>query len=1074
MLPMRRWAVLGVIGLFGVLLNLHAANDPPSRIASPQEKQRQLQAETEHLIRRVETMVQVLEYYRLDKSAEKRMLDEMEKTLAQVSREQMAALIAHLETAAKAPDEKLSAEEREKARTRHQEIVLSLKGLLAKYDAVKNLDQAAQRLDDLARTQVRLFLQNVQFTRELEDREGLAPEQKRVARKSVTGVKDAREQADDQLFVCRDLVELFKQIAALASKLPGEEEERYRTVEAAGKVVRVIEDLEHAARKLRNTGYPQQRAKGFRLAAELQWQAAGDLEELARALRAPQEKLTALRAARGRTQAALREQAFLMGVGPAAEAAAEPEAPRALAGFPARGRVAPRTEQLLRELAERYSLRDLADRQGWTEHNVRHTRQSLTPHVPALAERLPTLEQSLRDAQELLRRHLPETALDPQGIALDGLQDLLTELNRLIQEEEKEEADPLAALKKALAEVNKLLKEQKEVRTQTEEKQAAKKAEQLPRLASQQQSLARRTEEVSKRPMPAKTETRAALDRASRAMDSATREMKAQQGEPALKEQMQALEALAEAKQQLAEQVAEMENRRKEIAELEDAMQKLDKLEKAERMVAEAARMLAKESPPTAGKPSEKMDAKALAKKQAELTPTTRDVGKMVEKTAPEAAKRVAEAGKNMEAAKSELEKPQAKPAAMQAEQAANKLLDAQKMLAKAADERKAMELAAQAAMQPNTVNPAAAAQQLAKALEQTQQAMNQAQKAAQMNPQKAEAMKPPMGQQAPTPNLAKMQQQIADQAKKLGLEPAEMPAAKAAQSLQKGELMAAMQQQKQAMAQLQKAATQQAKVSESPMKSQDGKSKEGMGKGEGKGKGQPMPGQAQNAMQLAEAQQGLMEATQALMQSQEATQAARAALQQAQAQAPQMVQSPLQQAGQQLGQAGQQLMQGMPVQAGEAQAQAMTQMNQALQSLNAALAAMGQPGVQPGQMAQASAQPGQGMPPGDSPGMGEGQGQQPGKGQGQQPGKGQGQGQERNEGQGEGNRVADGKLNHAASEGNGVRGDGAFLHLPPRQRELIRQALSEKLPPEYSAMIQQYYLNLARGKTPAQQPPKR
>jgi hypothetical protein len=53
----------------------------------------------------------------------------------------------------------------------------------------------------------------------------------------------------------------------------------------------------------------------------------------------------------------------------------------------------------------------------------------------------------------------------------------------------------------------------------------------------------------------------------------------------------------------------------------------------------------------------------------------------------------------------------------------------------------------------------------------------------------------------------------------------------------------------------------------------------------------------------------------------------------------------------------------------------------------------------------------------------------------------------------------------------NDVNGEGSFLHLPPRQRELIRQALTEKLPPEYSALIQQYYVNIARGKPAAKSP---
>jgi hypothetical protein len=41
---------------------------------------------------------------------------------------------------------------------------------------------------------------------------------------------------------------------------------------------------------------------------------------------------------------------------------------------------------------------------------------------------------------------------------------------------------------------------------------------------------------------------------------------------------------------------------------------------------------------------------------------------------------------------------------------------------------------------------------------------------------------------------------------------------------------------------------------------------------------------------------------------------------------------------------------------------------------------------------------------------------------------------------------------------------------LPPRQRELIRQALASELPPEYAAQIQQYYLNISgtrSNKTP-------
>jgi hypothetical protein len=45
------------------------------------------------------------------------------------------------------------------------------------------------------------------------------------------------------------------------------------------------------------------------------------------------------------------------------------------------------------------------------------------------------------------------------------------------------------------------------------------------------------------------------------------------------------------------------------------------------------------------------------------------------------------------------------------------------------------------------------------------------------------------------------------------------------------------------------------------------------------------------------------------------------------------------------------------------------------------------------------------------------------------------------------------------------ARGRGLLISLPRRQRELLRQALADQLPPEYAAMIQQYFVNVARGR---------
>jgi hypothetical protein len=65
----------------------------------------------------------------------------------------------------------------------------------------------------------------------------------------------------------------------------------------------------------------------------------------------------------------------------------------------------------------------------------------------------------------------------------------------------------------------------------------------------------------------------------------------------------------------------------------------------------------------------------------------------------------------------------------------------------------------------------------------------------------------------------------------------------------------------------------------------------------------------------------------------------------------------------------------------------------------------------------------------------------------------------------GQGNREPDGMSKNAPSSLGDAKGGDSFLHLPPKQRELIRQSLSEQMPGEYSTLIQQYYVNLARGR---------
>src|SRR5437588_3703426 len=87
----------------GFLLQAVRADPDKQDLARQRDKQKDVRSDTDHVTRRTSTMLRVLDYYKLDRSAEKRLLDEVASTLAGLSKEQMAEVIARLEKAAKVP-----------------------------------------------------------------------------------------------------------------------------------------------------------------------------------------------------------------------------------------------------------------------------------------------------------------------------------------------------------------------------------------------------------------------------------------------------------------------------------------------------------------------------------------------------------------------------------------------------------------------------------------------------------------------------------------------------------------------------------------------------------------------------------------------------------------------------------------------------------------------------------------------------------------------------------------------------------------------------------------------------------
>src|SRR5215470_17476187 len=102
MLRAKLLACASVVAL--LVLSLPGARGEEADLAVQKERQKQIQAETDQFVKKVGTMLRVLEYYQVDKAAEQKMLKEVAVALSGLSKDQMAQVIARLDAAAAAPD----------------------------------------------------------------------------------------------------------------------------------------------------------------------------------------------------------------------------------------------------------------------------------------------------------------------------------------------------------------------------------------------------------------------------------------------------------------------------------------------------------------------------------------------------------------------------------------------------------------------------------------------------------------------------------------------------------------------------------------------------------------------------------------------------------------------------------------------------------------------------------------------------------------------------------------------------------------------------------------------------------
>lgn len=1248
-----------LVGIFSFLCITMPLRSDDGQLVNQQERQKEVKADTDYFVRRVATMLRVLEYYKLDEQAERQVLAEVAGTLNKLSTNEMVEVIAKLDSAARAPNRQQSERELEEAYARHRAILTKLQGLMTKFDAAKSLDDAANRLERIASTQLDHHLTTAHLLKQLSDLKEVESSPSRVAQLIARRLGRPlnafiRQQSDEQEDLAKETTNLLQQINKLKPLLSESEQKKVAELEKAAQNRKLLDAMTEAANKFQSDeGRPDEVSDEWKKANDLQWQTSVDLKNFARLLRSDSGKEAALREANKRLTQALQQQEQLQ-----AEAKAEEEKIKKELGddpknegrkpidfkglnklptFPF-GRSRFDVTKALEDLEKANEVsKQLSDAQARLEYETRDIRDLLAKHADKAAKLLSPAQTAMREAEAALRKMDLENAKSPQEQARASLEDAKKAVEKALAEATTKRMDPLKDLKKLEQEIAKVLEKQKDTQKTTKNASNPKEDYQLPILANPQKNLAKETSKLSDDAAGKEPQAVPELAKAAEAMKTAAAAMQQKQGEKAVEKQDQAIDALKKAQKAIGEKVANLEKRRDEIAKLEEAAKKLDQLVADEASVAKKADQLANKG---------MKDGKQLAQQQDKITPKAQELSKDLQKSAENAAKEIAKATEKMQMAKANLEKNQAKPGSENAKSATEQLKKAQQELAKALQEKKAEQIAEQTAMQPKETNPFNAAKQLEKAIEEAKKAAKQAADATAKNKNPDEIA-----------NLAKAQQQIADQAKQLPMAKAENSAKDATEALEKKDLDSALKKQGEALAKLDKAAadpnfpqpknktlpprpseakgaeqgkkspqengmakkgqpqstqpkakgpeTGTTKNAKSPMaaqskensaktasqktpgsaKEQPGTEKQGNDPKKGEGNkiakaGSPKEGKAgsqakagqpkdnaqaksgdtksagsakdmpatktaaaksnsakasagkqgkgaqteakmasgksekseagkaksggtepalakassgqpsqmakgkdsgkqiaqMNAKQLAQAQKQLMQATQSAAASQSSTEKALASLGQAQSQAPSEVMPLLDKAGKELAKALQDIQKGSPNDALPKQQNAIAQMNQAMASMQAAMAKM-QPNdaKSEGQSTQvASNQPGQ-------QGEGKGDASKPGNAKnGQAQGK-QGEkaspGQEKNLGKGKGDRIADGKRTNNPSELLDVEGDGHFLNLPPRQRELIRQAISGELPPEYAAQIRQYYINISRGRPatlPTFAPPKR
>lgn len=744
------------------------APDTPSGLVVAQQmlQQKQAQAEAKRTAARLDAMLRVLAYHQLDDHAVQKIMNEAVGTLKGLTNQQMTEILKNFDTASQSRTLAEMDKQLDQAQDKHRVVLDQLRTLLARFELMRNLDQAAMRVDKLAFEE-----------RSLRERMVQADQLRRQQANQKRGMRPESPQqlALKQEDIARESKAILQKLDELKHELPDELKPRLDKVSSIVSERKMLETMTQSANHLR---YRNQREAEDGLI-----QAQNDLERVARTLRMPSDKLGMLQEARDRVATLVQQQTQ-----------ARDEVVASLD---------PRQKDALKE--KNQEREHLAARQSAKQAEVmvqtKDVRELLTEVGNPAAD---TLQQSLghmQEAKDNLRENRASKAKTPQTSAIEKLTKAQQQLDELVAAEEKLQRDPLEGLKRAIDQLDKIIADQQQLKNRTQEATVTKKTEQLKPMATKQQYLAEKTEGVVAKPLAARNETKALIQQAAESMHGASEQLHVEKGEVALGQQSKALQDLAMAKAALEAEAKAMEQRREEIAALEKALQQIDELIQQETTIHETAQKLSKDDKSAARTQA----STQLSTQQGKTKEATSTLAKELQKPSADAARALTGAAEKMTAVQQSLQSEKHGEAVIAAKAALNLLEQAKEKANNALAEKQAEEAAAEAMQNPDKVNPAEAAIHVAKALMEAQEAAKQAAQADKDPGKSQQAMKQ-------SEDATKSAQAAVDQAKAMSPSNIQKPLAQSRQDLKDAQQKlnqqapkAAQQKQEQAAKELQK-----------------------------------------------------------------------------------------------------------------------------------------------------------------------------------------------------------------------------------------------------------------------------